>query len=1172
MAYTITNSDGTVTATIPDTTVDTTYALTLIGRNVSGYGQYFVQNTIRHLENFASTVQPSGTKLIGQLWYDKSDSTFKVWDGSQWKFATNIVVSSTVPSNPTPGAAHFNTNNDKLSIYDGTAFKLSSYSGEVSNAYSRIPSAGNPSNYGTKLRNIFLTDANNIVKPVLALVYVSDGSLNQGDTSTSAGKETIMSIMSDHPSFVVKDITSSSEGENINYYLELSASGGIGTTINPGQNLRSEYAATSVPLAERAYRADAAYTLNTGSVGSDSANISASSVVHTGSGYIPVSGNTYTLGSSVSGFAAVYSGAFFAGSSDVPISNDLGNATTRFANIYGTNLDISGNVTFGTGTQNFGTLAEPVENLFAGAATIKTGPFKLGSGSGYTLPVTDGVADNALVTDGAGSVSFTAIPTTSTTITAGDGLTGGGTLAADRVLNVGEGAYMTVTADAVAVDATHENTSGKVVARDGSGNFSAGVITGTSITDGTATLTGGALSLGGGITGATGITSSGTIQFENLSDGSITATAFETSNVTGTQNIIPDSQAVKAYADSIGVNATTVTNTANTNMQAYVDNQVSGLNNATIVRTSGTQSISGAKTFNDIATFSSNIVVNANLIVNGTTTEINTETLTVDDNIIVLNNNEAGTPSQNAGIEVERGTHNNVLFRWNEGSTRWEYTEDGSTYTGLGSAANFTGNTDGVAEGSTNLYFTDARARASANTAIGLNSTTNLSEGTNLYYTNSRADARIASASLSDLNNVSSAAPSSNQVLQWSGTAWAPATTAAGVTDLGDLGDVNTTSTNGQVLTSDGSGNFTFQTIPGSSNYYLDGITKSGNTLTFSVNGTTNRSYTFGSNAFNSDTIPTNNNQLTNGAGYTTNVGDITGVTAGTGLSGGGTSGTVSLAFDGNELSTSTTNGDGDYFVVVDASGNSRKLSKGSIAISEFDNNAGYITSYVNDNHYLNGITKVGNRLDFSVLGQTTVSHTFGSNAFNSTTIPTNTSQLTNNSGFLTSISSSQVTSALGFTPYNNTNPNGYTSNAGTITAVTVSNGISGGGTSGSVGVSMSGTYTGDFRVTGEISATADVVAYYSSDERLKDNVKVIENASDKVAQLRGVEFDWNDKQSTYEGHDVGVIAQDVEKVLPELVQTRDDGYKAVKYEKIVGLLIEAIKDLQDEVKALKGE
>jgi hypothetical protein len=55
-------------------------------------------------------------------------------------------------------------------------------------------------------------------------------------------------------------------------------------------------------------------------------------------------------------------------------------------------------------------------------------------------------------------------------------------------------------------------------------------------------------------------------------------------------------------------------------------------------------------------------------------------------------------------------------------------------------------------------------------------------------------------------------------------------------------------------------------------NYYLNGITKSGNTLTFAVSGATNQTYTFGSNAFNSTTIPTNNNQLTNGAGYITGV------------------------------------------------------------------------------------------------------------------------------------------------------------------------------------------------------------------------------------------------------------------------------------------------------------
>ena len=104
------------------------------------------------------------------------------------------------------------------------------------------------------------------------------------------------------------------------------------------------------------------------------------------------------------------------------------------------------------------------------------------------------------------------------------------------------------------------------------------------------------------------------------------------------------------------------------------------------------------------------------------------------------------------------------------------------------------------------------------------------------------------------------------------------------------------------------------------------------------------------------------------------------------------------------------------------------------------------------------------------------------------------------------------------------------------------------------------------------IQCTGDIVAYASSDERLKDNVKVIENASVKVSQLRGVEFDWNDKQEVHSGHDVGVIAQDVEKVLPELVDTRKDGYKAVKYEKMVALLIEAIKDLQEENKLIRSE
>jgi len=86
---------------------------------------------------------------------------------------------------------------------------------------------------------------------------------------------------------------------------------------------------------------------------------------------------------------------------------------------------------------------------------------------------------------------------------------------------------------------------------------------------------------------------------------------------------------------------------------------------------------------------SGTVVVAGNLTVSGTTTTVNSETLTINDNIITLNNNEAGTPSQNAGIEVERGTSANVLLRWNETSDVWETTTDGTNYFTLLTSNNF---------------------------------------------------------------------------------------------------------------------------------------------------------------------------------------------------------------------------------------------------------------------------------------------------------------------------------------------------------------------------------------------------------------------------------------------------------------------------------------------------
>jgi hypothetical protein len=122
------------------------------------------------------------------------------------------------------------------------------------------------------------------------------------------------------------------------------------------------------------------------------------------------------------------------------------------------------------------------------------------------------------------------------------------------------------------------------------------------------------------------------------------------------------------------------------------------------------------------------------------------------------------------------------------------------------------------------------------------------------------------------------------------------------------------------------------------------------------------------------------------------------------------------------------------------------------------------------------------------------------------------------------------------------------------------------------VGTAASGT-------TGEIRATNNITAYYSSDKRLKKNIVPIENALASMDKLRGVRFDWTDEYIQQHGgeddyfnrrHDVGVIAQELREVLPELVAERPDGYLAVKYDRIVALLIQSVKELKEEINELK--
>ena len=107
-------------------------------------------------------------------------------------------------------------------------------------------------------------------------------------------------------------------------------------------------------------------------------------------------------------------------------------------------------------------------------------------------------------------------------------------------------------------------------------------------------------------------------------------------------------------------------------------------------------------------------------------------------------------------------------------------------------------------------------------------------------------------------------------------------------------------------------------------------------------------------------------------------------------------------------------------------------------------------------------------------------------------------------------------------------------------------------GISGVTNITASGTVTaGDFNTT--------------SDEKLKDDVKIIEGSLDKVIQINGVSFKWKDNGEEC----LGVIAQNIEEVFPELVKEGED-HKTVNYNGLIGVLIEAVKELSDEVKELK--
>ena len=112
----------------------------------------------------------------------------------------------------------------------------------------------------------------------------------------------------------------------------------------------------------------------------------------------------------------------------------------------------------------------------------------------------------------------------------------------------------------------------------------------------------------------------------------------------------------------------------------------------------------------------------------------------------------------------------------------------------------------------------------------------------------------------------------------------------------------------------------------------------------------------------------------------------------------------------------------------------------------------------------------------------------------------------------------------------------------------------------------------GVLTVDGDIRGKNDIIAFYTSDERLKTDLNKIENSNSIINSLTGYTFNWDSTKIDREGSDIGIMAQDAQKVLPVIVKERDNGYLAVDYIKLIPVMIEEIKSLNNRIITLEEQ
>jgi len=328
-----------------------------------------------------------------------------------------------------------------------------------------------------------------------------------------------------------------------------------------------------------------------------------------------------------------------------------------------------------------------------------------------------------------------------------------------------------------------------------------------------------------------------------------------------------------------------------------------------------------------------------------------------------------------------------------------------------------------------------------------------------------------------------------------------------------------------------------------------------------------------------------------NDAGYSTTTGTVTsvGVTAGTGLSGGGTvttSGSVTLNVDLSELTDMTAGMVGtDEFIVLDGGADRRKAAN-EIGLSIFNNDAGFSTT----TGTVTSVATGGGLTGGTITGSGTISHadTSSQSSVNNSGATVIQDVTLDTYGHVTALASKTMSySDVGAPSTTGTNASGtwgisISGSAASATSATSAtdatnatnfNVAADNSTNATHYPIFTGGATGNQRPNSDTGLTynpstgilASVDFNSTSDERLKENIQTLENASEKVNQLRGVSFDWKESGLS----SIGLIAQEVEKIVPDVV-SETDGTKSISYGSLVGLLVEAIKDQQKQIDELK--